>query len=318
MLASVVIRTYNEEKHLDALLTRIFCQQSDLVDIEVVLIDSGSTDNTLAIAQQHGCRITHIKQQDFTFGRSLNDGCAFAKGDFLIFVSGHCLPVDNNWVHELVKPLVEGVASYSYGKQQGKDSTKFSEYRHFEKFFPDYSKIPQDGYFCNNANAAITRETWLKYRFDENLTGLEDMYLAKQLVNNGGKVAYVSTASVYHIHDESWRQVRTRYEREAYALHKIMPEVHFTLADFLRYFCSGLLLDFSVALKQKVVLNKAYEIFMFRLMHYWGTYKGNHELRQLSAEMKKKYFYPTEHEKSTHEKTKNYRPTTHEGEQRAR
>lgn len=318
MLASIVIRTYNEERYLDRLLSRIAEQKSDLVEIETVIVDSGSTDATLEIAQRHQCRITHIKQSDFTFGRSLNVGCEFADGDFLIFVSGHCIPVGDDWVHELVKPLADNLAGYSYGRQQGKETTKFSEYQHFEKFFPRYSKIPQQGYFCNNANAAISRELWQRYRYDEELTGLEDMYLAKQLVADGGRVAYVSSASVYHIHDESWSQLKTRYEREAIALQKIMPEVHFQLSDFFRYLLTGLLNDFSVALAQKQLLKKASGIFMFRLMLYWGTYRGNHEVRKLSAEMKRKYFYPTDHEKNTHEKAKDYRPAAHESEQRAR
>lgn len=315
MLASVVIRTYNEEQYLDRLLTGVMSQESELVNIEAVIIDSGSTDKTLEIAKKHNCRITHIRKQDFTFGRSLNKGCEFAKGDFLIFVSGHCFPVGNDWIHELVKPLVEGEADYSYGKQEGAETTKYSEHQHFKKFFPDYSKIPQKGYFCNNANAAITRKTWERYRFDEALTGLEDMFLAKQLVNDGGKVAYVASAPVYHIHDESWKQVRTRYEREAYALQKIMPEVHFTKSDFVRFLASSLLNDFSVAIKDKVLLNKAKEIFMFRLMLYWGTYRGNHEVRQLSASMKHRYFYPTDknsNEKDSYEQAASRSSATNE------
>lgn len=294
MLASVVIRTYNEEKYLDRLLTGVMSQESDLVNIEVIVIDSGSTDNTLQIAKKHNCRITHIRKQDFTFGRSLNMGCEFARGDFLIFVSGHCFPTNNSWVHELVKPLVERKADYSYGRQEGAETTKYSELQHFKKFFPEFSNIPQQGYFCNNANAAITRKAWQKYKFDEGLTGLEDMFLAKQLVNDGGHVAYVATASVYHIHDETWQQVRTRYEREAYALQKIMPEIHFTKRDFFRFFMSSLLNDFSVAVKDNVFSKKIIEIFMFRLMLYWGTYRGNQEVRQLSTAMKHRYFYPTD------------------------
>ena len=87
------------------------------------------------------------------------------------------------------------------------------------------------------------------------LTGLEDMYLAKQLEANGEKIAYVADASVFHIHDETWPQVMHRYEREAYALHQIMPQVHFTLGDFLRYFISGVLADTAVALGEQVVQN---------------------------------------------------------------
>jgi|TARA_A100001518_G_C1226680_1_gene76922 glycosyltransferase involved in cell wall biosynthesis len=318
MKASVVIRTYNEEKYLDRLLTGVLAQQSDRFDIEPVIIDSGSTDRTLEIAEKHGCRVTHIKKSDFTFGRSLNWGCKFASGDFLVFVSGHCFPVENNWLHELVSPLADGLCDYSYGRQMGKETTKYSEYQHFAKHFPEYSKLPQEGYFCNNANAAITRAAWQRYKFDEELTGLEDMHLAKRLVADGGKVGYVSSAPVYHIHDESWQQVRTRYEREAYALQKIMPQMHFTVGDFFRYFTASLLTDSSAAISDRVFLRKFSEIFMFRLMFYWGTYRGHHEVRQLSAEMKRKYFYPSHNEVNTHEQTKNRRATPYESQQPAR
>ncbi len=301
MLASVVIRTYNEQKYLDQLLASMFAQKCETVDLDVVIVDSGSTDETLNIAAKYPCRVTHIKKADFTFGRSLNVGCEFAKGDFLLFVSGHCLPTNENWLDELVKPLKEGKASYSYGRQEGKDTTKFSEYQHFEKCFPAYDKVPQEGYFCNNANGAITREAWQLFKFNEDLTGLEDMYLAKQLVEAGHKVAYASRASVFHIHDETWSQVRTRYEREAYALQRIMPEVHFTFGDFCRFFTSSLFSDSAAALNQKTFLKKFPEIFMFRLMHYWGTYKGNHEVRKLSAKMKYHYFYPKDVEKDIYE-----------------
>ena len=187
MLASIVIRTYNEERYLNELLQAISKQKNEVVDREVVIIDSGSTDTTLEIAESHNCRITHIKKSEFTFGKSLNMGCDFAKGDFLVFVSGHCIPASDSWLDELCKPMVEGLVDYSYGRQVGRDTTKYSEDRHFEKWFPEYSKIPQEGFFCNNANAAVTRSAWELFKFNEELTGLEDMYLAKLLVEAGKK-----------------------------------------------------------------------------------------------------------------------------------
>jgi glycosyltransferase involved in cell wall biosynthesis len=315
MLASVVIRTYNEEKYLEALITQVNLQRKERVDVEIVIVDSGSTDRTLEIAEKHKCRITHINKSEFTFGRSLNIGCDFARGDFLVFVSGHCIPTNDQWLDELCRPLIENVVSYSYGRQEGKDTTKYSEFRHFEKWFPLYSKLPQEGFFCNNANAAITREAYEKFRFNEELTGLEDMFLAKQLEDSGGKIGYVSNASVYHIHDETWRQVRIRYEREAYALQRIMPEVHFTFSDFCRFLVSGVLSDFGIAIRDKVFLKQALEIVLFRFHHYWGTYKGNQEVRKLSVARKKNYFYPKDLEKEIYNEKENRGTSANESKQ---
>lgn len=316
MLASIVIRTYNEEAYLAELLDAIACQADKVVQHEVVIVDSGSTDDTLLIAENFGCRVTHIAQEEFTFGRSLNQGCEFADGDILVFVSGHCIPVSVDWLDTLCKPLADGVVSYSYGRQQGRDTTKYSEELLFQKFYPVYSKLPQEGFFCNNANAAILRTTWAKFRFNEELTGLEDMHLAKLLVETDHKIGYVADAPVWHIHDESWQRVRIRYEREAYALQHIMPEVHFSLADFLRYFSSGVLADTAVALNDKVLHRKLWEIVLFRFNHYWGTYQGSREMKRLKAERKHNYFYPKDLEKHVYHGQKDYRVAPHEGAQR--
>ncbi|NKF50075.1 glycosyltransferase [Shewanella sp. WXL01] len=313
-LASVVIRTLNEQRYLEELLTSINNQRCSLVDVEVVIVDSGSTDRTLDIARSFGARITHIKKSEFTFGRSLNVGCEFANGNFLIFVSGHCIPASNEWLDELCKPFLDGVAQYSYGRQVGRDTTKYSEQCHFNKWFPEYSKIPQEGYFCNNANAAVTKDAWLKYRFCEKLTGLEDMHLAKQLVESGGQVAYVATAPVYHIHDETWRQVRTRYEREAYALKEIMPDVHFSFMDFVRYYISGVMSDCAAAIREKTFSKNFKDILFFRFNHYWGTYKGNHEVRKLSKQKKLNYFYPKDLEKGKYHEKESSCTATNEGQ----
>jgi len=291
MDVSIVIRTYNEERHLSELLDAIRRQEVDL-DHETVVVDSGSTDRTLQIAREFGCRITHIAKQDFTFGRSLNTGCEAADGRILVFVSGHCVPCENDWLAKLVDPILSKVAHYSYGRQIGTADTRFSEAQVFSKYYSEVDKIPQQGFFCNNANAALLKSVWARHRFDESLTGLEDLKLAKQLVIDGGAVAYVARAPVFHIHDETWHQVRIRYERESLALRDIMPEVHVGVRDFLRYFLSGVLHDFGVALEQRSLLKHVAGITAFRWMQFWGTYRGNHEHRQISARKREEFFYP--------------------------
>jgi hypothetical protein len=143
------------------------------------------------------------------------------------------------------------------------------------------------------------------------------MHLAKQLVDDGGAVAYTSTAPVFHIHDETWRQVRTRYEREAYALKEIMPDVHFSFGDFVRYYLSGVMSDCATAIREKSFLVNVKDIFFFRFNHYWGTYVGNHEVRKLSNQKKLNYFYPKDLDKGKYnDKKKSSSSVTNESKQR--
>jgi rhamnosyltransferase len=290
MKASIIIRTYNEAKHLPDVLNAI--QKQEGVDAEIILVDSGSTDGTLHIAERSGCRIIHIGKEIFSFGRSLNMGCAAAAGDILVFVSGHCIPADNQWLKNLTAPIEEGIVEWTYGRQVGIAQSRFSEQQIFHKYYPAVSSIPQGGFFCNNANGALLKKVWEQYPFDEELTGLEDMHLAKQIVQAGMKLGYVSEANVFHIHNETWRKIRNRFEREAIALQHIMPAVHVSFFDFLRYVISSIALDAGKAMRQKIFLKKVGEILLYRTCQYWGSYQGNHSHRKLSRKLKERYFFP--------------------------
>ena len=71
---SVVFRSLNEEKWFGDALDACREQVCEDFTFEIVLVDSGSTDRTLKIAESHDARIIHIKKSEFTFGRSLNLG----------------------------------------------------------------------------------------------------------------------------------------------------------------------------------------------------------------------------------------------------
>ncbi len=292
MRASIVIRTLNEAQHLDDLMQMIAGQKTDGLEVETVLVDSGSIDDTVTIAEAHGARVTTISKAEFSFGRSLNRGCDFATGDFLVFVSGHCVPVNAHWLQRLCQPLIHGTADYTYGRQIGDDTSNYSERRIFAKYFPDTSQVPQEGFFCNNANSAITRTVWERFRFDEELTGLEDMELAKRMVQAGYKIGYVANAPVFHHHQENWRQVRRRFEREALALRQIMPEVHLSWLDVARFTTASIWGDWRSARRNKITSTSLGDMARYRWNQFTGSYKGNHQHKVLSQSAKERFFYP--------------------------
>lgn len=292
MIISIIIRTYNEERYLNQLLQAIHNQIIEDHSIEIIIVDSGSNDSTLEISKNYNCIIQHINKDDFSFGKSLNIGCEISKGNILIFISGHCIPFDDYWLLNLIDPILYNNVVLTYGKQIGGLNSKFSEKQLFEKYYPKENKIPQNDFFCNNANAAILKSVWKKFEFDEDLTGLEDMYIAKKIINNGMLIGYIANAVVYHLHHENWIKIKNRYEREALALQRILPEVQITKTDFLRYLTSSILFDIKISLQQKVFFNKFIEIIYYRSAQYLGSYKGNHLNRVISKKIKEQYFYP--------------------------
>lgn len=213
---SIVIRTFNEEKHLPRLLAGI--ERQRYRDYEVVVVDSGSRDRTPEITRQYGHRVLHISSRDFTFGYSLNVGVSASVGRFVAIVSAHTEPVDDSWLQRLVAPLNSPETAMVYGRQLGNAASKLSEARDFRRTFGEQRQVMvPPNFFANNANSGIRRDLWLERPFDEALPGLEDIEWAKNWMKRGYRVLYEPGAAIYHIHEESWRQVRRRYYREGLA-----------------------------------------------------------------------------------------------------
>ena len=118
------------------------------------------------------------------------------------------------------------------------------------------------------------------------------MFLVKQLVELGHRLAYVAEAKVYHLHDETWRQVKRRFEREAIALQRLMPEVHLGSLDVVRYAASAILLDYGAALQERGLIRHFGDIVTYRACQFWGAFQGNRVHRRLSQVAKERYYFP--------------------------
>jgi rhamnosyltransferase len=290
MSITVVIRAFNEEKHIGRLLYGI--SQQTCPNPEVILVDSGSTDETLAIAAQYSVKILHIQPEDFTFGRSLNTGIAAASGDLVVIISAHCYPIYPDWLEKLTQPFINQNVALSYGKQRGGETNYYAEHQFFRKYFPDNSVLQQSHSYSHNANAAIRRKLWEIQPYDENLTGLEDLAWSSWAMESGYEIAYVAEAEVIHEHNETMKQVYKRYMRESIALKSILPNSKFSFFHFLRQWLVSTLSDLIHARRDQELGKYAGQVILFRLMQYWGTFKGYQFAGKIDTKLHQAFYYP--------------------------
>jgi len=297
---SIVIRAYNEEKHLGRLLSGI--RQQTIKDIQIILVDSGSVDNTVKIAEGSGAQIVTIKPQEFTFGRSLNLGIEAAKSNFIVMASAHVFPVYPDWLERILEPFSDESVAVVYGKQSGSESSHFSEKQIFANWYGNVSTKAQTHPFCNNANSAIRRKLWEKHLYDENLPGLEDLEWAQWAMDQKFKIAYSAEAEIIHVHEESWKGIHNRYMREGMAFKQIYPHEQFHLSDMFKLFFQNTLNDIGVAKKQGAIRREILNIIRFRWLQFLGTYQGYKRSGELTWQLKQSFYYPKNH----HEKQRAY------------
>lgn len=82
-LVSVIIPTYNRASIIGSTIRNIL--EQTYTNFEVIVVDDGSTDDTLAVLEQFGDRIRVLRQANCGAGAARNRGLAAAKGDIIAF-----------------------------------------------------------------------------------------------------------------------------------------------------------------------------------------------------------------------------------------
>jgi len=287
---TVLIRAFNEERWLPEVLKAIDAQTYR--DFEVLLVDSGSLDRTREIVAASGGRVVRLRSDDFTFGHSLNVGISEARGSFIVILSAHAIPADDRWLERLIAPLREPNTAMVFGGQRGHALSKFSEACDFERIFPAKPQLMDDDHvFVNNANSAIRRDLWELHQFDEGLPGLEDAEWAKYWIPLGKEVRYEPEASIFHVHTESWPQVRHRFYREGiggrWTAVRIMRNIP---GEILRE-AWWTTLDLGLAISQRRLSELGGEIGRYRYHKTVGIVKGILDSRKIKNPSKRAEIY---------------------------
>ena len=114
MRVSVVIRTFNEEKWIRRTLTAVSYQ--DYPDFEIIVVDSGSSDNTLEEVKDFDVKLIHY-EGEYLPGKALNLGTKHTSGDLVAFLSAHCIPLNDKWIERLQVNFNDKSVVGVYGRQ---------------------------------------------------------------------------------------------------------------------------------------------------------------------------------------------------------
>src|SRR5439155_1735828 len=170
---------------------------------EVVALDSGSRDGTLALLAEHPVRVEHLAR--FTYGAALNRGAALARGALVVYLSAHCRPLARDWLARLLAPFTDPQVVASFGRQVPVPGVNPIEALTTARNFPP---APPPGVLFSTANGAVRRAAVLAQPFDEEIAIAEDHLWARGAAE---RIAYVPEAAVAHSHPMGLGPWRARF-----------------------------------------------------------------------------------------------------------
>lgn len=219
-MISVVIPVKDGGLDLVRCLEGVARQQVD-DEVEVVVVDSGSRDGSVARARALGARVHEIPSQEFTHGGARNLGAELARGEIVVFTSQDAYAVDEGWLTALVTPLLGNTrVAGIYGRQIPHDGASPPE-RYFLDFLygpePRIQRIeaPEELTFratlFSNVNSAILRAVWQEHPFAEDVIMSEDQVWSRGMLLAGRAIGYEPTATVRHSHAYSVARAFRRF-----------------------------------------------------------------------------------------------------------
>ena len=217
---TIICPLYNASKYILNLNKNLKKQKNvNIVEIKYMLTESN--DDTEKILKENNIEYELVKRCEFSHSLTREKAAMNSKGDILVFITQDIIPKKDNWLYELVNPIMNKEAEACFSRQicTNKSIEKYTREKNYPKESrvvskDDIDKLGLNTFFFSDASSAIKASTYKKLKgYDQkNLPTNEDMYIAYKLINNGYKIKYCSKSEVIHSHDFTFKQQYDRYK----------------------------------------------------------------------------------------------------------
>lgn len=213
----VLIPTYNPGNMLRRVLAPV---TESALKPRVLVIDSSSRDETIAVARSFGAQVHVIPPAEFNHGATRELGRKMLATKITVMMTQDVVPVGKNMIERLIAPIVDGSAAISYARQIPHDGVSVLE------AFPRYFNYPEQSelrgledaqtlgaytFFCSNSCAAWNNAALDEVGGFDRTHSLEDTIAVAKLLRKGYKIAYCAESVVKHSHGHSLREEYKRY-----------------------------------------------------------------------------------------------------------
>jgi len=235
---SIVIRCRNEAQSLRKALAALRAQQCDFA-WEVVLVDNESEDESRKIAEELGARVVTISRREFSYGGAINLGVGQSRGELVMLLSAHALPIGSHFLSSAVEPFddpkiaaVRCLLASSPRQLEKWHQPKDIQYASAEEQRQAESGAAWVSEYPTAACCVIRRAAWEEVKYDETLESNEDKLWASRVLARGYKIRCCAEAAWMYTRKYGRKDRLRRETRQHLALYRITGRAPLSLGKF--------------------------------------------------------------------------------------
>jgi glycosyltransferase involved in cell wall biosynthesis len=228
MKVSVVIPAYNAERTIGEVVAHSLSQTKGSLQVELIVIDDGSTDDTAAVAESAGATV--IRQQNSGPAAARNRGWKSATGTFICFTDSDCIPAAD-WLENLLDGFTDSQVGAVAGSYEIANRSSWLARWVHQEIRERHKRMPSFIQAFGSYNVAIPRHVLQATGgFDpvyRRASG-EDNDLSYRIIKKGWRIAFRPKARVAHFHPEKlWTYLKEQYRHGFWRakLYKAHPDM---------------------------------------------------------------------------------------------